>query len=80
MKSPNEHFFVFRDHSPVKPVYLRRVLKAALINIGIDHRLYSFHSLRIGKASQLIKLGYGIEIVKRIGRWKSNVVYKYIRE
>ena len=74
-----EQFFVFRDRSPVKPSHLRHVLKRALLRIGINYKLYSFHSLRIGKASQLIDLGYAIEIVKRLGRWKSNAVYKYIR-
>ena len=76
----NGQFFVFKDGSPVRPAHLRVVLNTTIKNLGIDHRLYSFHSLRIGKASQLINLGYSVELVKRVGRWKSNAVYKYIRQ
>ena len=74
-----EQFFVFRDRSPVKPSDLRMVLAKAIKGLGLNHKNYSFHSLRIGMASWLIKLGYPIEVVKRLGRWKSNAIYRYIR-
>ena len=71
--------FIFKDWQPVKPVHLRKVLSKVLSAINLDHHLYSVHSLRIGRTSDLIKYGYDIETVKRLGRWKSNAVYKYIK-
>ena len=75
----NEQFFIFRDRSPVKPVHVATVLKQAITQLELDSRLYGTHSLRIGRSSDLIKYGYTIEEVKRMGRWKSTAVYKYIR-
>ena len=75
----SEQFFIFSDGSPVTAVTARAVLKNAIKAIGLNEKLYDLHSLRIGRASQLIELGYSVEDVKTLGRWKSNVVYKYIR-
>ena len=75
-----KQFFIFRDRSPVKPSHVRGILDQAIKNIGLDHRLYCFHSLRMWMATQLIKMGYTIEVVKCIGRWTSNVAYKYIKQ
>ena len=76
----SDQFFVFSDNSPVKPSHVRKVLKTSLKNLGLNHKLYDTHSFRIGRATDLTKMGYSIEKVKRLGRWRSNVVYKYIRD
>ena len=76
----NDQFFVFSDGSPVQPHHVRNVLSQLLQSLGKDHRLFSFYSFRIGRCTELIKLGYAIEIIKRLGRWKSNAVYRYIRD
>ena len=47
--------------------------------IYVNPKLYDMHSLRIGGATDLFKYGYSVEEIKRMGRWRSNVVYKYIR-
>ena len=75
----DEQFFVFHDRSVVRPSNLRMTVCMALQNLGLNDKLYLFHSLRIGCASQLIKLGFPIDMVKRIGRWKSNTIYHYIK-
>ena len=76
----NEQFFTFSDGSAVTPYNARWILKKLISNLGLDCTLYSFHSLRIGRTTDLIKkFNYSLEEVKRAGRWKSNVVYKYIR-
>ena len=75
----DEQFFVFRDKTPVKPQDARNTLKKAIEIIGLDPKNYNLHSLCIGRTSDLIKFGYSINEVKRMGRWSSNVVYKYIR-
>ena len=79
-QTDDENFFIFRDRSPVKPEHAGRVLRSVLTANGLDTKLFNFHSLRMGRATELIQLGYSIEIVKRLGRWKSNAVYKYIKE
>ena len=78
--SVQELFFVFKDKTPVTAEQARKLLKLALVKIGLDSSVYDMHSLRIGRASDLIKAKYSIEEVKRMGRWRSNVVYKYIRQ
>ena len=75
----DEQFFVFRDGSNVTPDNIRLVLNQALKRLDLDSTVYSFHSIRIGRATQLIKDGCSIEEVKRLGRWKSNAVYRYIK-
>ena len=78
-KVEDEQFFVFRDQAPVKPHDIWTVLNNALRKLNLNPAAYSVHSLCSGRASQLIKLGYPIETVKRLGRWRSNAVYKYIK-
>ena len=74
-----EQFFVFSDRSPVGPNHARQLLKTCLINLGLDPFVYGMHSFRVGRTSDLIKYNYSIEEVKRMGRWRSNVVFRYIR-
>ena len=77
--SDSEHFFVFSDQSEIKPQIVQSLLKRLLDRIGIDGSLYGTHSFRIGRGTDLIKYGVNIEIIKRMGRWKSNAVYRYLR-
>ena len=78
--SANEQFFVFRDGSPVTPNQLRSTLKMLLKNLNIESKLYNLHSFRIGRCTDLYKLGVSVETIKKIGRWKSNTVFKYLRD
>ena len=80
VKSMQEQFFVFSDNSPVTSTHVRNILKLAISNLGLDDRLYGYHSLRIGRSTDLIKYHYSISEVKLIGRWRSNVIFKYIRQ
>ena len=75
----NEQFFVFSDKSPVTPSHARNILKCILNSLNLDHKLYGMHSFRIGRTTDLIKFHYSIDQVKLMGRWKSNVIFKYIR-
>ena len=74
-----EQFFVYSDKSVVTLEAARKILRAAIGNLNLSAGLYDMHSFRIGRMSDLAKFGYGIEEIKRMGRWKSNAVYKYIR-
>ena len=77
--SDHEQFFIFRDGSPVSANNFQSCLKSSLKLVGFDSELYSLHSLRSGRAEDLLKLGLSIETIKKIGRWKSNAVFKYLK-
>ena len=74
-----EQFFIFRDVTPVTPDHARKVLKTIIKNIGLDDRVYGMHSFRIGQTTDLVKYNYTIDEIRLMGRWKSNVIFKYIR-
>ena len=79
-RSSDEQFFVFSDNSPVLPSHIRNCLKAMITLAGFEHpHLYSVHAMRAGRACDLIKLGLTIDQVKKLGRWKSNAIFKYLR-
>ena len=75
-----ENLFVFGDGSPVHAEHARKVLRHAITAIGLDAKLYDMHSFRIGRTSDLIRYGYSVQEVQRMGRWKSNAIFKYIRQ
>ena len=73
-------FFVFRDWQPVKAAHVRGVLRKATSALGLNATLYNTHSLRSGRSIDLLKAGKTLSEVKSAGRWKSNVVYRYIKK
>ena len=75
----DEQFFIFSDGSAVCAWHVRNVLKLVIRLIGINPDLYSCHSLRIGRASDLLRMGCSAETVKKIGRWRSNAVFRYFK-
>ena len=76
----NDQFFVYSDGSPVTPEDFRALLKDMLIEAGYDnHDLFCIHSLRSGRCLDLLKLGLSVETIKKIGRWKSNAVFTYLK-
>ena len=74
-----EQFFVFQDRSPIKPNQFRIILKKMLQSAGVKHCAYSSQSLRAGRATDMIKMGVPVSIIQKIGRWKSNTVYNYLK-
>ena len=78
-KSNCDHFFVFADGTPVKPVQFRKMLRSCVARINLNPKSFDCHSFRIGRTGDLLKMGVPIEKIKLMGHWKSNVVYKYIR-
>ena len=75
----DEQFFVFSDGSPVTAQNARLMLRTCISNFGLDASLYGMHSLRSGRTTDLVNFGYPLEEVRRMGRWKSSAVYKYIK-
>ena len=78
-KHDDENLFTFRDGTPVKPEHVRTVLRELLKKLNLNEQLYDTHSFRIGRATDLFKSGFSLEYIKRVGRWKSNAVYRYLR-
>ena len=78
-KNAEEPFFVFSDGSVVKPVNMRNVMREILALQGFDASLYGCHSYRIGRSLDLLKLNFSVEQIRHLGRWRSNCVYKYLR-
>ena len=74
-----EPFFIFRDFSPVTPEHMRSTLKLVLEEAGFRKDCYDTHSFRIGRTTDLVnQMGISIETAKKLGRWRSNCIYKYI--
>ena len=78
-ESDNDPFLIYKDGSNLPPGCMRYILHKLLSNLNLDSSVYSTHSFRIGRSSEMYKYGYSVEEIKRAGHWKSNAVYKYIR-
>ena len=78
-KNCTEQFFVFRDNLPVHPGQVHQVLKSSIAVAGLDLMLYIFHCFWAGRSSDLVDLGLSVETIKKIGRWRSNVVFTYLK-
>ena len=78
-KNDEEQLFVFHGNEAVKATHVREVLKNCLKRLGLNEKLYSFHSMRGGRATNLAEWGASISAIKSAGRWRSNTVYKYIK-
>ena len=78
-ESDTDPFFIYQDQQPVKPSHIFKVLKDLLKPLNLTPGNYVFQGFRAGRAADLISFGYSIDQVRRAGRWRSNVVYKYIR-
>ena len=74
-----EPFFVFRDRTLVTPTQARNVLQKLLLMSGLDPTLYGCQSMRAGHATDLAEF-LDLESVKRLGRWKSNCVFAYLKQ
>ena len=78
-KSVKEPFFVFSDRSVVTPDNVRAVLHRILEINNFNTAEFSFHMLQAGRATDLLKAGVSVETIKKLGRWRSNCVYTYLR-
>ena len=78
--SDGEQFFIMADKSPVTPAQVRNMLRMLITALNLNPRVYDCHSFRIGQGTNLLKFGFDVETIKKLGRWKSNAVYKYMRQ
>ena len=80
VKNNDENFFHFRDSSPVSASVFRNMLRETIASFDLDPSIYDTHSFRIGRATDLFKSGVSVDDIKQLGRWKSNAVYKYLKD
>ena len=64
-------FFAFSDHRPLTRDRLVHEVRQAKQVSGIDDKLYSGHSFRIGAATTAASCGLQDSLIKTLGRWKS---------
>ena len=75
-----ENLFIFRDRSTVQASQVRNVLRDCIEKLGLNPALYNTHSFRIGRTVDLWKYSnFSLPILKQIGRWRSNAVYRYLK-
>ena len=75
----SEPFFIYKDHTAVSLQNFRKVFRSLLERNSFDPTLYSCHGARAGWASDLLDMGVSVEMIRKIGRWKSNAVYAYFK-
>ena len=71
--------FTQRNKLPITRKLFVTTLKTVLSNLNVNPARYNTHSFRIGRATDLAKMGESDNLIKRAGRWRSNAYLKYIR-
>ena len=77
--SKDEQFFILKGKIPVTADMVRATLKKVLKAINLNEKSFQSHSFRIGRCCDLVKLGFSVTEIQKLGRWRSNAVYKYMR-
>ena len=78
--TPHDNLFVFRDGYLVFPHHVRHTLRTCLDNLGLEGNLYDCHSFRIGRTCDLAKDNVPFQKICSAGCWRSNAVYRYLRQ
>ena len=73
------HFLCHADSLPLTRSQFGGVLSKAISYAGLPIQKFKSHSFRIGRATTLASQGIPVDIIKQLGRWKSNAVDNYIR-
>ena len=80
VRGPGEGpLFRFKDGRALTRPLLVRELQTALAQVGINPDLYAGHSFRIGAATTAVACGVSADIIKTLGRWRSDAYQLYIK-
>ena len=60
----DEQFFVFKDRSPVTASCFRNVITTIIEAIGLNPNLYSSHSFRSGRMTDMMDMNIPFETIK----------------
>ena len=74
-----DNLFVSEAGDSVNRAFVVKHLKTLISLAGKDPANYNTHSLRVGRASDLVLAGESIDTIKRTGRWKSEAYLDYVR-
>lgn len=72
--------FRYPDGKVMRREEMQHDLRDAAVECGIDEQRFGTHSWRVSGATWMYQAGYDIEMIKRHGRWSSNVVHVYLWE
>ena len=76
----DEPFFTFQGNVKIWPRHVRATLRQMLSRLNIEPMLYNIHSFRIRRSGDMLKAGYSFCQIKMAGRWRSNIIYKYLKQ
>lgn len=80
LRPVNTHyFFSHLNGTPLTRSQFSAVLTKAVRLLKLPTGLYTSHSFRIGRATDLSSRGISSDTIKKLGRWNSDVVQRYIR-
>ena len=71
--------FQFQNGSPVTYAFVSEKMCIIILFLGLDQNRYKPQSFPIGAATSAYCQGVSEEDIKRMGRWESNAVQRYIR-
>jgi hypothetical protein len=71
--------FCHADGRPITTAEVRTMVKAVMRAAGRDPALFGGHSLRIGGATAALAAGVSPNLIRLMGRWKSDVYELYCR-
>jgi len=72
--------FRWADGTMLKRLEVQEILQRAARAEGLPADRFLSHSLRIGGASALFQVSADVELVKRMGRWSSAAVQRYLHD
>jgi hypothetical protein len=75
----DESFLSYRNKWMLEPSEYNKNIQRVAHRMGLDHRRFTSHSLRIGGASALAAAGMPDWFIKKMGRWKSLAFLQYIQ-
>ena len=76
-KNPGPLFII--HNKSIKRSNYNRIFKLLLKSLGENESQYSSHSFRAGATTYWSNKGLSELQIKRLGRWKSNAIFKYLR-
>ncbi|XP_021367462.1 uncharacterized protein LOC110459501 [Mizuhopecten yessoensis] len=71
-------FFVTDSGSPLSRTTFISYLRTVISRLGLDDRVYSGHSFRIGAATSAANSQIEDHLIKTLGRWSSDCYQRYI--
>ena len=72
--------FRWASGKALKRLEIQGLLRQAARGVGLPPERYMTHSLRIGGATALYQATMDVELVKRMGRWTSSAVHRYLQD